>query len=294
MTRLLVADGNNRDGRDSHVEATGQTSAEGYAEVLRAIDPTVRCIMVAPADADARLPPGIGWADLDGVVMTGSSLKVGEDKPEVTRQIDFMRDALAAGLAVFGSCWGVHVATVACGGDVGPSVAGAEYAFARAIRRTSSGDAHPLLQGRPSRWDAPAIHADIVTRPPPGSTVLAWNDVAPVQAIDIQAGRGRFWGTQYHPELDLDEVAIMLARSAGPILDSGLAPDRASVVAYADRIARLHADPGNTALANDLDLGPDVMDAPLRRQELSNFIRFVRGAAAAKERGPNRQTVRAS
>lgn len=276
MLRLLIADGNDRDGRRRRVEAAGATSAEAYARVIREIDPSARCLLATPADADAGLPDCLGLSDFDGVVFTGSSLKIGDRTPAVTRQVDLMRRALKVGLPVFGSCWGLHVATVACGGDVGPNNAASEYAFARGLRGTHAGRKHHLLSGREASWDAPAIHADVVLRPPPGSTVLAENDLVAVQAIEIATGAGTFWGTQYHPELDLDDLAAMLASSAEDIVATAQAPNGEAIRRYADRIAALHGKPSETALAQELGLGANVTEAVQRRTEIVNFLRFVR------------------
>ncbi|TXM91420.1 type 1 glutamine amidotransferase, partial [Methylobacterium sp. WL122] len=110
MLRLLIADGNGREDRAQHVTATGRTSAESYADVVHAYHPEAQCRLVSPADADAGLPEGAGLATYDGVIFTGSTLKVAERSPEVMRQRDLMQAALEAGLPVFGSCWGVQLA----------------------------------------------------------------------------------------------------------------------------------------------------------------------------------------
>ena len=137
MLRLLIADGNDRAARDRHVAATGRTSAESYAAVVRDLVPETACRLVNPADADANLPAGL--SDFDGLIFTGSTLKVGEGTPEVTRQLDLMRSALEAGLPVFGSCWGVQVAATVAGGKAAANPRGPEYGFARAISPTEEG-----------------------------------------------------------------------------------------------------------------------------------------------------------
>ena len=171
------------------------------------------------------LPEGAGLAAYDGVIFTGSTLKVAERSPEVMRQRDLMQAGLEAGLPVFGSCWGVQLAAVVAGGDAGPNPRGPEYGFARRIAATAEGRDHPLLSGRGAAWDAPAIHSDAVIVPPSGARVLAANALLDVQAIEIPHGNGVFWGTQYHPELDLDELAAMLRVCAEAVVEAGLAPD---------------------------------------------------------------------
>jgi GMP synthase (glutamine-hydrolysing) len=272
MLRLLIADGNDRAARDRHVAATGRTSAESYAAVVQDLRPETRCHLVSPADAGAALPAAL--ADVDGLIFTGSTLKVSEGTPEVNRQLALMRAALGAGLAVFGSCWGVQVAATVAGGRADENPRGPEYGFARAITPTEEGRTHPLLAGRPAAWDAPAIHSDAVLEPPPGARVLAGNRILGIQAIEIRHGAGWFWGTQYHPELDLDEVAAMLRLCDTAIVAAGLAADPAAVAAYADDVAGLQGgDPDATRhLAWRHGIGPEVLEADLRRREIGNFL----------------------
>ncbi|WP_457107053.1 type 1 glutamine amidotransferase [Methylobacterium sp. P5_C11] len=280
MLRLLIADGNDRAARDRHVAATGRTSAQSYAAVVRALAPDATCTLMSPADADAALP--IPFSEADGLIFTGSTLKVSDATPAVTRQFDLMRAALAAGLPVFGSCWGMQVAAVVTGGRVADNPRGPEYGFARAITPTEEGRTHPLLAGRPAAWDAPAIHSDAVLEPPPGARVLAGNRILGIQVLEIRHGAGWFWGTQYHPELDLDELAAMLRLCDTAIVEAGLAADRAAVAAYADEVAALEhrADAASARLAWRHGLGPEVLEAALRRREIGNFLaRLSTGAA---------------
>lgn len=285
MPHLLVADGNDRAGRANHVAATGVTSAEAYARILGSFSADIRCTTLHAADPDGDLPPGVALAGFDGLVVTGSTLHVSDDTPAVHRQIALVRDALAAGLPVFGSCWGVQVAAVVAGGDAGRNPKGPEYGFSRDLAPNAAGRHHPLLAGRPDRFDAPAMHLDAVIEPPAHATVLAGNPMLAVQAIEIVHGPGTFWGTQYHPELDLDDLAAMLRLSAEDVVEGGTCPDRAAVEAYAADLCRIHRDPD---AAPDLvarhRLGPELLVAECRRREIGNFLHGLvrpRMAAAA-------------
>jgi GMP synthase (glutamine-hydrolysing) len=283
MLHLLVADGNDRESRARHVEATGQSSAEAYAAILRALAPDAACTLVEPADADAGLPQGEGLAGYDGVVFTGSTLHVSDDLPAVRRQIELMRACLEAGRTVFGSCWGVQVAAAITGGRTGRNPRGPEYGFARDLSPTPAGLAHPLLAGRPSRYDAPAMHLDAVIEPPPGAVVLAGNALLDVQAIEIRLGPGLFWGTQYHPELDLDDLGAMLRLNADDVVEAGVRPDQAAVEAYADDLCRIADAPAASELAARHCLGPEILEDACRRREIANFLdALVRPRAQAR------------
>ncbi|MEH3145130.1 MAG: type 1 glutamine amidotransferase [Methylobacterium frigidaeris] len=272
---LLIADGNDRAGRARHRSARGRTSAESFAAVIADLDPAAACHCIAPADAEADLPPG-GLDAYDGLIVTGSTLQIRDESPEVMRQVALMRAALEAGLPVLGSCWGLHVAVAVAGGTVDPSPRGPEYGLARGLALTAAGAAHPFLAGRPARYDAPAIHCDAVTGLPPDAAVLAANDRLDVQALALRFGDGTFWGTQYHPELDLDDLAAMLRLSAEEIVAAGLQPDLAAVGEEADDFDALARGP-DPVRADRRGLGPEMLEPERRRREIRNFLdRLVR------------------
>jgi len=274
MLRLLIADGNERTVRERHAAATGQTSAQSYAQVIHGLEPEARCTLIDPADGDAELAKGTGLGDFDGLIFTGSVLTVAERSAPVVRQVELMRRALELGLSVFGSCWGVQVAAVVAGGDAGPNPKGPEYGFARRLVRTPEAGEHPLVAGRPDAWDAPAIHADAVITPPPSARVLARNALLDVQAIEITHGNGLFWGTQYHPELDLGRLAAMLRFSGEGVVEAGLAADLDAVEAYAREIEAIQSgsEAARRTLAWRNGLGPDVLDARARCTEIANYL----------------------
>ncbi|MEN3229994.1 type 1 glutamine amidotransferase [Methylorubrum rhodesianum] len=272
MLRLLIADGNDRDGRAKRADAVGRTTSQAFAAVVADLAPEAVCTLVNPADADAV--SGADFAAFHGMVLTGSTLRLAEDGPSVRRQLDLMRAALEAGLPVFGSCWGMQVAAAVAGGDVGENPRGPEYGFARRIAPTGDGAAHPLLAGRGLAWDAPAIHLDAVLGAPPGARVLAANAVLDVQAIEIRYGRGLFRGTQYHPETDLDELAAMLRLSAEDIVSAGFAADHAAVEGFSREVEGLAGDDdaARRQRAWRLGVGTDILEAGQRRREIGNFL----------------------
>src|SRR5262245_13972023 len=132
------------------------------------------------------------------------------------RHIDFARAAFAAGVPVWDSCWGLQLAVVALGGSVRRNPRGRELPIAGAITITQAGRAHPLLASRPAIFVALCSHLDDIETLPPGSQVLAANEVSAIQAIAAQTPeRGSFHGTQYHPGHTLAvSAALMQMRAA--------------------------------------------------------------------------------
>ena len=136
----------------------------------------------APADEDVRIPQPLDA--YDGVAITGSALNIYKREAGSLRQIDFMREVFTRGIPTFGSCWGLQVAVVAAGGEVGPNPRGREVAFARKITLNEAGRVHPMHAGRPLAFDAPG-HSWRRTRRP-----AAGNDRHGVEPSQRRAGGG--------------------------------------------------------------------------------------------------------
>ena len=282
--RLLVAEGNIAADRRRIAEATGATPGERYADVLRAIAPDARVDVGTPADADARLPHALDA--YDGVAITGSALNIYKRETGSLRQIDFMREIFDRGIPTFGSCWGLQVAAVAAGGEVGPNPRGREVAFARKITLNEAGRVHPMHAGRPPAFDAPAIHGDELVGLPRRTIVTAWNHLSNVQAAEIRCGAGVFWGVQYHPEYGLGDVAATVLRYGARLVDEGFFPDVVELERYASDLLSLEANAARRDIAWRLDLGEDVLKPEKRLCEISNWVRLqVEQKVSAPARG---------
>jgi GMP synthase (glutamine-hydrolysing) len=183
-----------------------------------------------------------------------------------------MREVYLSGTPSFGSCWGLQMGAMAAGGDVQMNQKGREVGFARRITQTDEGTRHPMLQGRPMSFDAPAIHLDVVTTLPEHVTVLASNTVTPVQAAEIHHEGGVFWGVQYHPEFSLTELATILKRYHDTLLAEGMFLSSDDHAAYIDDLLTLESDRKRTDLSWRFGLDEEVLDDFKRLTEIRNFI----------------------
>ncbi|MCX6567777.1 MAG: gamma-glutamyl-gamma-aminobutyrate hydrolase family protein [Candidatus Aminicenantes bacterium] len=130
-------------------------------------------------------------------ILTGSEASVLERDPWVDVEARIVREAVAAGVAVLGSCWGHQLLAFALAGE-------------SHVRRCS----RPEIGWVPIRVDlenellGPAgtpymfsVHYDEVRDLPASFEILASTDVCPIQAFRL---RGKpAWGIQAHPEIDI-------------------------------------------------------------------------------------------
>lgn len=142
------------------------------------------------AELDAWLFPGGGsLPPLDGVdhaVVLGCSSSVNDDDAWIAAELDWLRQADAAGVPVLGICFGAQALSAAFGGRVG-KMDRAEVGW-KVIDTVDAG----LVP--PGPWLE--FHGDRCL-PPPAARVLARTEMA-VQAFTI----GRHFAIQFHPECD--------------------------------------------------------------------------------------------
>lgn len=246
-----------------------------FAAAVQLHHPGIRCTLLNIADGEA-LPFGTTLADFDGVMVPGSPLHIYDPTPWVTRQIDFARAAFAAGVPVWGSCWGLQLATVALGGSVRRNPRGRELPIARAITVTKAGRGHPLLASRPAVFDALCSHLDEIEILPPNSQVLAANELSSIQAIAVQTPwRGSFHGTQYHPEHTLAVSAALIEMRAAELVEEGFGTEPAEIVAIAADYRALAKEPTRRDLIWRYGVASEIMDPIRRTTEIGNWLRTV-------------------
>lgn len=268
---MLILDGNVESLRARQKATLGYDSGEGYRNALQRIDSTIAVDIVRAADGRTDLPQGMAIGDYHGLAITGSALNIYDGGMAVEHQRAFLETIFAAGIPVFGSCWGLQLAVTVAGGSVHRNPLGREYGYARGISLTDEGRAHALYHGKPLVFRAPTIHLDVVRDLPSGATVLATNSMG-LQAASFRCGESEFWGVQYHPEYDPADIAAAGARYGSRLVDEGLF---FSVSALDDFVGDLHTlqkEPHNAVIANKYGLDAAVTDVSLRVRELSNWL----------------------
>ena len=280
MKRVLVAEGNIEVSRGLSRKIGGYSQGERYAEVLRGLAPGLQVDVYDMPDTD--LPPPHPLESYDGIAMTGSALNIYDDRPEVARQIDFARKVFQNGTPFFGSCWGLQVATVAAGGLVEANHRGREVGFARRISLTEAGRNHPMHAGRPSCYDAPAVHTDHVTRVPDGMIITATSAMSEIQGAEIRHGNGVFWGVQYHPEYSLRDLTDVLVRYADTVIGTeNYFRDLADLHTYVEDLRTLGDDRSRRDIAWRYAIDADLLDDNRRNCELANWLEVMVGVKPA-------------
>jgi GMP synthase (glutamine-hydrolysing) len=188
-------------------------------------------------DGDA-LP---GLDELDGILALGGDQSVRDiaDSPLLTAEAALLRDAVAAGVPVFGVCLGAQLLAHTLGGDV-----------ARLPRR--------MVEWAPLTALEAAGGDPVFGALPRGARALHWNEDGfepPAGAVELLARVGagaeafrygdRAWGVQFHPEVDPKGLEGWYAEGGRELAQAGVSEEQA-------RLADAEHLPAQVALSTAL------------------------------------------
>lgn len=161
-------------------------------------------------------------AGLDGVLITGSPHSVNAGDAWVTRLFALIREVWAAGLPMFGACFGHQAIAKALGGSVGPNPGG--WVFGLVEQRFADGCVLPLY----------ASHSEQVTRLPKGAEAIASGPDCAVAGFVMGPA---VLTTQYHPEMTPQFMAALVEHLADALPNDVTERARQSLVKEADMAA---------------------------------------------------------
>lgn len=246
--------------------ADKMTSAGSYARVFQSISDQLTFDILLPY-ANSFEPLSVDYEAYDGFVFTGSDVPWSVDAPEALPLRQIMEATLAAQKPIFGSCNGLHLATVILGGECRAAPMGMEIGLACNITLSAVGQSHPLHRGRAEPYCALSIHRDHVCKVPHGAIVTAGNEHSSVQAMVYEQGNVRFWGTQYHPEHSLRYIIDSISDAGGLFYsEHGILTD----------LQAAELNPGGAA-AKRLGAGPNDLNPQVRQTELRNWLLSLGG-----------------
>lgn len=207
----------------------------------RAIGATSLPLKVVDVEQGELLPQADQCA---GAIITGSHSMVTDDLPWSVKTEQWLVDAIAADVPIFGTCYGHQLLGRAAGGEVGYHPQGKEVGTV-SVQLSTDSHSDPIFADLPSSFKVHATHAQSVLKLPPQAHLLAGNSYEQHHAFRVGPSA---WGVQFHPEYDATIMRI-----------------------YAEHQVDILTEQGRD-LATILD---GIEATPVASHLLHNFIRFV-------------------
>ena len=135
-------------------------------------------------------------ADLEGIIITGSSYGVYDDPDWIDPLREFIRQAYAAKTPMLGICFGHQIMADALGGDVRKSEKGWGLGHHR-YEVTAKPD---FMLDAPDVVSLSASHQDQVITPPSGTTTFLASEFCPHGGLVYESGKAM--SLQAHPEFE--------------------------------------------------------------------------------------------
>lgn len=162
------------------------------------------------------------------IPMGGNAHAWDEDAyPLVRSERALLRDAVDAGVPVFGICLGAQILVRALDGDVRPAPE-PEIGWLD-IEPTAEAAGDPVFRHLESPTSVYQWHYDVF-EPPAGAHVLASSEAAPNQAFRLNGAD--VWGIQFHPEATPDLWELWVARHPDEVREAGVDVDALRAAVY--------------------------------------------------------------
>ena len=217
--KLLIVEGNTNEENINFDLAGCIPQSENFSLHVKKIEPNCEIDIVAPSDEETISKIVLSLKKYNGIILTGSTLRVNDNSSEVKKHIDFAKKCFESEQKIFAACWGLQITVTAAGGKCRVSPNGAHIGIAENIELTNEGRKHKLYSSKLGKFTAPAFNHDEVEVPPPKSILLASDKINKFMALHFNVGKSEIWGLQYHPEIPYDYMIKLIKHRSKNLID---------------------------------------------------------------------------
>ena len=240
--KLLIVEGNTREENLNFNNAGCVPQSENFKQHIEKLQPDNEIDIVEPGNDNSILKIISSLKKYDGVVLTGSALRIENTSVEVKKHIEFVKMCFKHEKKIFAACWGLQVAVTAAGGKCRVSPNGAHVGIAYDIELTNEGKKHKLFNSKPHKFTTPAFNYDEVEIPPKNSILLASNKINKFEALHFTVGNSEIWGLQYHPEIPYDYMIKLIKHRSQVLIDRNVFKNQNEINQHIDSIEHAKAE----------------------------------------------------
>jgi len=217
--KLLIVEGNTNEENFNFNVAGCIPQSENFKIQVKKIKPSYDVDIVKPGDDQSISKIISSFKKYNGIILTGSTLRINDDSKEVKKHIAFAKKCFESEQKIFAACWGLQVAVTAAGGKCRVSPNGAHVGIAQDVELTEQGKKHKLYLTKKHKFSTPAFNHDEVETPPKNSILLASDKINKFMSLKFNVGKSEIWGLQYHPEIPYEYMIKLIKHRAGGLID---------------------------------------------------------------------------
>ena len=210
ILKLLIVEGNTKEENSNFNKAGCVPQSENFKQHIKMFEPNCEIDVVEPGDDSTISKIIASLKKYNGVILTGSTLRINDESNEVKKHINFAKTCFKHEKKIFAACWGLQITVTAAGGKCRAAPRGAHVGIAYDIELTDEGKKHKLYSSKPHKFTTPAFNYDEVKILPNSAVVLASNKINKFEALYFTVGNSEIWGLQYHPEIPYDYMIKLI------------------------------------------------------------------------------------
>jgi len=258
--KLLIVEGNTKEENLNFDKAGCVPQSQNFKQHINKLKPNCEIDIVEPGSNESVSKILSSLKKYDGVVLTGSTLRIEEKSNEVKKHIEFAKKLFDYEKKIFAACWGLQITVTAAGGKCRVSPNGAHVGIAKDIKLTEEGKKHALFKSKPDTFTTPAFNYDEVETPPKNSILLASDNINKFQGLHFSVGKSEIWGLQYHPEIPYDYMIKLIKHRSKGMLEKNVFKNQDEINQHVSSIEKARSD-----LSDDM-----------RTIELKNWLSYLR------------------
>jgi len=258
--KILIVEGNTNEENVNFDAAGCICQSENFKLHVKKIEPHCEVEIVSPGDDQSIFKIITSLKKYDGIILTGSTLRVNDNSSEIKKHIEFAKKCFENDKKIFAACWGLQITVTAAGGKCRVSPNGAHIGIAQDIKITNEGKKHKMYFSKPSKFTAPAFNHDEVEIPPQNSILLASDKINKFMALQFNIGKSEIWGLQYHPEIPYSYMVKLIKHRTKNLIEKKIFKNKDKVIKHLEFIKKAEIE-----LIDDL-----------RTLELKNWLHYIK------------------
>ena len=220
ILKLLIVEGNTKEENSNFNKAGCVSQSENFKQHVKMFESNCEINIVEPGDDSAISKIIASLKKYDGIILTGSTLRIDDFSNEIKKHINFVKTCFKHEKKIFAACWGLQIAATAAGGKCRVAPSGPHVGIAYDIELTGEGKKHKLYSSKPHKFTTPAFNYDEVEIPPNNAVVLASNKINKFEALHFTVGNSEIWGLQYHPEIPYDYMIKLIKHRSQKLINN--------------------------------------------------------------------------